>query len=577
MLARWSLRSKLVVLAAIALLPVLGLAAWQARIEQRATASQASAALSFTAELAVARYVELIAASTRLLSAACLNDSVELAASLAPVPADVGRCETYLSRLMAAFSEQYSAVLVTDEQGVARCASNPAAIGMSFADREIFQKVRGASGLAIGEQISSRLGAHTVVPIALPIVRDGGFRGMCVLGVTLKSLADATATRSESPDGIGISVVDRAGVSVGGDAAAMRRLPPSSRMAAVIAGRQDEFSEYGQDGSPYAFRLRAIDGSALLVVVSAPIANGPMVWAGAWAGFALAALAGGVVLMVIWLGADRWCVRPLRYIQDFADKVARGEDIKLAPIRPWSPEMASVGAGVTAMAEAIASREAALRAGLEQRDHMLREIHHRVKNNLQMISSLLNLQAGEIRSPRIRRFFGDAQNRVLTLSILHRHLYERSSWSLVDFQQFISDLVRQVSVGRTTAGKAAPRFHIRAPIMAVGPDTAIPIGLIVTEAVSIALGHDFGNAATPEIRIEAVERGGEVELAIEDNGVSRGAGAPALDGRGSFALTLIRGLAMQLGGEARVEQKSDGGSRVCVVFPTPAPDELGDA
>jgi len=52
---------------------------------------------------------------------------------------------------------------------------------------------------------------------------------------------------------------------------------------------------------------------------------------------------------------------------------------------------------------------------------MLREIHHRVKNNLQMISSLLNLQAGEIRSPRIRRFFGDAQNRVLTLSILHRH------------------------------------------------------------------------------------------------------------------------------------------------------------
>ena len=93
-------------------------------------------------------------------------------------------------------------------------------------------------------------------------------------------------------------------------------------------------------------------------------------------------------------------------------------------------------------------REQELKAGLEQRDHMLREIHHRVKNNLQMISSLLNLQAGEIRSPRIRRLFGDAQNRVLTLSILHRHLYERSSWSLVDFQQFISDLVRQISVAR---------------------------------------------------------------------------------------------------------------------------------
>jgi two-component sensor histidine kinase len=283
------------------------------------------------------------------------------------------------------------------------------------------------------------------------------------------------------------------------------------------------------------------------------------------------------VLLVIWLGADRWCVRPLRYIQDFADKVARGENIKLAPARPWTPEMASVGAGVTAMAEAIASREAALRAGLEQRDHMLREIHHRVKNNLQMISSLLNLQAGEIRSPRIRRFFGDAQNRVLTLSILHRHLYERSSWSLVDFQQFISDLVRQVSVGRTAPGRSAPRFHIRAPIMAVGPDTAIPIGLIVTEAVSIALGHDFANAPTPEIRIEAVERGDEVELVIDDNGTARATETLGPDSRGSFALTLIRGLAMQLGGEARVEQKSDGGSRVSVIFPTPAPDEPGNA
>src|SRR5438874_2366876 len=167
--------------------------------------------------------------------------------------------------------------------------------------------------------------------------------------------------------------------------------------------------------------------------------------------------------------------------------------------------MLAIASAVEQMAKAIANRESDLSAGLEQRDHMLREIHHRVKNNLQMISSLLNLQAGEIRSPRIRRFFGDAQNRVLTLSILHRHLYERSSWSLVDFQQFISDLVRQIAVADPGAKRAPPRYHIRAPIMAVGPDTAIPVGLIVTEAVSNALGHDFSAVAVPEIRIETTE------------------------------------------------------------------------
>jgi two-component sensor histidine kinase len=188
-----------------------------------------------------------------------------------------------------------------------------------------------------------------------------------------------------------------------------------------------------------------------------------------------------------------------------------------------------------------------------------------------MISSLLNLQAGEIRSPRIRRFFGDAQNRVLTLSILHRHLYERSSWSLVDFQQFISDLVRQISVPRPGIERPSVRYHIRAPIMAVGPDIAIPVGLIVTEAVGSALNHDFSDVGTPEIRIDATEKEGqEVELAIEDNGVDSSQASIGPNVRGSFGLTLIRGLAMQLGGEARISGREGGGTRVVVTFPMSA-------
>ena len=447
---------------------------------------------------------------------------------------------------------------------------------MTFADRDVFQKARSAKELVIGDTIASRITPNAVIPIALPIVREGTFRGMCAVGITLKALAQATA-QADGTAGTAVAVIDRSGAAIGGETAAMRRLPVPARLADMLTGSQVGFSDFGQDGSFFDFRVTPVGGNSLFAVVSVPVSDNPLAFAGAWAGFFLVLLASTVVLLVIWFGADRWCVRPLRYIQDFADKVARGEHITLSPPRPWSPEMASVGAGVTAMAEAIATREAALRANLEQRDHMLREIHHRVKNNLQMISSLLNLQAGEIRSPRIRRFFGDAQNRVLTLSILHRHLYERSSWSLVDFQQFISDLVRQISVGRTPGGRQAPRYHIRAPIMAVGPDTAIPIGLIVTEAVSIALKHDFSRTAAPEIRIETSERADEVQLVIEDNGVAPDAGGAVPDGRGSFALTLIRGLAMQLGGEVTIERKPDGGNRVVVVFPTPDADEPADA
>jgi two-component sensor histidine kinase len=573
---RWSLRSKLVTLVALALLPVLGLAAWQSKLQEVSVVSQRVAALGSVSDVAVARYASLFEASRRLLTAACADESVEQSASAEPSSATAGRCGGYLSKLLAAYPGQYSTALVTDDQGVARCASDAKALGMSFADRDVFQRAQPAKGLVVGDTIASRMTQHAIIPIAVPIIRDGTLRGMCAVGIRLRALAQVAA-QGEGAGGTAVAVVDGSGAALGGDAMAIRRLPVPARLVEALTGGQSTFSDSGQDGSLYEFRVRPVGGNALFVVVSAPVGTDSLSLAGIWAGFFLVVLASIAVLLVIWFGADRWCVRPLRYIQDFADKVARGEHITLSPRQPWSPEMASVGAGVTAMAEAISSREAALRANLEQRDHMLREIHHRVKNNLQMISSLLNLQAGEIRSPRIRRFFGDAQNRVLTLSILHRHLYERSSWSLVDFQQFISDLVRQISVGRARGDLPAPRFHIRAPIMAVGPDTAIPIGLIVTEAVSIALTHDFSRAATPEIRIETSERGEEVELVIEDNGVARDDGAAIPDGKGGFALTLIRGLAMQLGGEVTIERKPEGGNRVIVVFPTPAEDEAVNA
>lgn len=575
-MARWSLRSKLASLVALALLPVLGLAAWQAEREQAAGVASRGASLGAAADLAVARYSGLFEASQRMLSAACADEAVDGSASVDASAAVVGRCESYLSKLLAAYPDQYSTALVTDEQGVARCATAPNAVGMNFADRDVFQKVRPSKGIVVGDTIVSRVAPKPIVPIGLPVIRDGAFRGMCALGITLKALAE-TSAQVEGSQGISVAVVDGSGSAIGGDAQAMRRLPVPARLADVLTGSRVAFADFGQDGAFYEFRVRPVAGSALFVVVASPHPEGTLPLSSAWISFLLVVLSAIVVLLVIWFGADRWCVRPLRYIQDFADKVARGENIVLAPPRPWSPEMESVGAGVTAMAEAIASREAALRANVEQRDHMLREIHHRVKNNLQMISSLLNLQAGEIRSPRIRRFFGDAQNRVLTLSILHRHLYERSSWSLVDFQQFISDLVRQISVGRTPAGKQVPRYHIRAPIMAVGPDTAIPIGLIVTEAVSIALSHDFSRTQTPEIRIETSEHGEEVQLVIEDNGTARDVGAQAPEGRGGFAMTLIRGLAMQLGGEVAIERKPEGGNRVVVTFPTPAADDPANA
>jgi two-component sensor histidine kinase len=567
MLARRSLRTKLVVAVVVATLPALALSAWRAMDEQRRADIRKGEAVAATAELAAGRYRELIEGSHRLLEAACAEKAVRDSANPDGAPADINRCEAYLSRVVEKFPNQYSSAIVTDAQGVARCSSLPTAVGIGLSDREIFRLVRDTKAFALGAQVASRVAPLTVIPAALPILQDGEFRGMCAVGISLPSIGNLVAP-ARAGESVAVALVDRNGGSIGGDPLATRALPVPARVAAAIVGGQTTFRDYGQDGSYYEFHLLPLASNSIFVMTAIGAADGWSSLSDSWGGFALVVLAAAGALLAVWLGADRWCVRPLRYIQNFADRVARGEDLELARQGSWAPELASVSDGVKAMAEAIASREAELRAGLEQRDHMLREIHHRVKNNLQMISSLLNLQAGEIRSPRIRRFFGDAQNRVLTLSILHRHLYERSSWALVDFQQFISDLVRQISVGRRRPDLAQPRYHIRAPIMAVGPDIAIPIGLIVTEAVSSALDRSFDGVAAPEIRIEAGDKAGMIELVIEDNGTGpQGSIRPNV--RSGFGLTLIRGLAMQLGGEAEVSLRDDGGTRVAVTFPVP--------
>jgi two-component sensor histidine kinase len=569
-MSRWSLRTRLAAVVAVACLPFLGISAWHSYEESRENNARRASALDAAVELAVSRHRELIEGSRRLLGAACTNDVVRRSTELGATPAELERCEDYLGQVMQRFGPDYSAAVVTDDAGVARCSSAPSAAGLSLGDREIFQMARAGPGIVVGSYIASRVTPRTIVPVAMAIRQADRFLGMCALGISLERLADFV-TSAGSAHGVSVVLADRSGAPVGGSAEAAFALPVAARIAAAIARDRPTFSEYGQNGTLYDLNVRPLT-DAVFAVAAVPVDEGILRLWDEWGSFALIVVATMIVVLVVWVGADRWAVQPLREIRQVAERMARGEEVELVPTKAWGPEMMAVGEGVRTMAQAIASRETALHAGLEQRDHMLREIHHRVKNNLQMISSLLNLQAGEIRSPRIRRYFADAQNRVLTLSILHRHLYERSSWSLVDFQQFISDLVRQLSVGRPGVRRTPPRFHIRAPIMAVGPDTAIPVGLIITEAVSSVLGHDFSAVGVPEVRIDAVEKDGrDVELVIEDNGRPReGAIGGALAG---FGLTLIRGLAMQLGGEARVLDARDGGTRLVVTFPLPGEEE----
>ena len=216
---------------------------------------------------------------------------------------------------------------------------------------------------------------------------------------------------------------------------------------------------------------------------------------------------------------------------------------------------------------AVIRSEEAVRSSLQEKETLLKEIHHRVKNNLQVIASLLRLQARYLKDDEARAMFEESQNRVHSISLVHEKLYRTGNLARIDFHDYLSTLTNGLtdSWGRPGVPVAVA---VEATGVHLGVDTAIPCGLIVTELVTNALKHAFPNNAPGSIHITAtVEPAGRMTLTVEDDGV----GLPAnVDFRrsGSLGLELVGGLVRQLG--AKMEIGRDGGTRFSLQFEVPS-------
>lgn len=193
--------------------------------------------------------------------------------------------------------------------------------------------------------------------------------------------------------------------------------------------------------------------------------------------------------------------------------------------------------------------EHALILSLREKEVLLREIHHRVKNNMQVISSLLKLQSESVRDEKYILFFKESQDRIRSMSLVHEKLYHSENLAEIDFNEYIRDLVISLfhSYGISSAEIA---LNIDIENISLEIETAIPLGLVINELVSNSLKHAFSGDQKGEIKIvlcKIFEK--EFELTIADNGK----GMPKdLDFRNteSLGLQLVTDLAeLQLEGE----------------------------
>jgi PAS domain S-box-containing protein len=240
--------------------------------------------------------------------------------------------------------------------------------------------------------------------------------------------------------------------------------------------------------------------------------------------------------------------------------------VKLSPVR-------DVQGGVRAVSEIcrdISAAKAAdrlIRASLREKELLLKEVHHRVKNNLQVISSLLNLQAQHLPDPAQRKIFTDSQSRVQSIALVHEKLYQSKDLANIDCEQYVQTLVDGLFHSQNHAERGI-RHSIEVGGAHLPVDAAIPCGLIINELVTNALKHAFPRGRTGRVRV-SLQPGDDdsMELIVEDDG----RGLPDdIDPRHttSLGLDLVFTFAEQL--DAKVEIERSHGTAFRFRFPQPA-------
>jgi len=225
----------------------------------------------------------------------------------------------------------------------------------------------------------------------------------------------------------------------------------------------------------------------------------------------------------------------------------------------WTSQPAP-GGTIYAIARDITRRklnETRIAASLHEKDVLLKEIHHRVKNNLQVIASLLRLQADTLSDPTARDLFLDSQRRVRSMALVHEQLYQSSGLSSINVAEYIASLVSYI---RRSHAQAPSLISVRIDIPAITLeiDQAVPLGLIISELVANSIKHAFpapGNASPAALWVTmSAAEGGGLTLEVGDNGQ----GIPDnvdIERPLSMGLHLVQSFVLQLNGRLTVQRR----------------------
>ncbi len=195
----------------------------------------------------------------------------------------------------------------------------------------------------------------------------------------------------------------------------------------------------------------------------------------------------------------------------------------------------------------LAIKNAQITASLEERETLLKEIHHRVKNNLQVISSLLKLQAGSLVDEAAVDAVKEGQHRVKSMALIHQKLYSAEDIRGVDVQDYFENLIDEL---KQAFGATEVRSEVNTSGLKMDIDTVIPLGLIMNELITNAFKYAFDDLENGRLDLSIVEGGDQLMVTLKDNG--KGLDQSTIEASNSFGWKMIRSLSRKIKAEIEV-------------------------
>ncbi|MEM6971899.1 MAG: sensor histidine kinase [Pseudomonadota bacterium] len=576
------LRAYIAVLLAIAIAPVGAMGVWQTiRLQGENDTLRNEAYMSATLA-ATARKTQIISENFGLLASV---------STVLPITANRRSCNRLLATLTRAREGASAATAVSAEgdivcrsaPGLGITASGGAALAEQMAEnpRPLVTMVPNwtheEDGESGGPETAVEAAGESVLVMAYPIIQQTRYAGFVTLVaprrlVSLLGSAPLGEGRGTTPlfqalfdPGGAIYAVTSSGQSLSDGPSALGVqtgwLPPAGQLADWAMAETGTARRYvAQDGVTRAYVVQPVIEGGLNALVAWPVAAVEQAAASRFAVALLFPIAMWTFAVAVAFIALNTVV--LRNVLSFARamhsfSIGRRE-ARVRAGRYAPSELVALGDTYNRLADRVVADEQTMAEAIEEKNTLLREVYHRVKNNLQLIVSMTNLQIRQSEDERERQILRRLQGRVQGLALVHQRLYEARSLAAVRVDLLLEDLLRRIREVQDDSGNTV-RLMMDTEPLTFAPDQAVPIALFATEAIENAFKHGIGAGGSGQIGVTLKRREGERVLLeiwnslrphdIDDGPVEGGTvSAPIIQGRGGLGLKLLEAFARQLHG-----------------------------